>query len=335
MNRTLFLFVAFLILGAGVTALYLSKQDDKTSLLAAERSFAVKDTAGIYRIFIADRNGNQTNLERKNGYWLYDGKFRARPSAVNNVLDAVFRTEVKYKPPRAAVPEMVKNLATEGIKVELYDKKGNLIKAYYVGGATGDERGTYMMNADAEEPYVTQLAGWDGNLRFRYNLIGEDWRDRTVIAYEPEDIEAVSVEYPKNKNKSFRLERRGNDFSVLPFYDITAKIGKPVNKGTAEAYLVGFHSLVAEGFENKLPQRDSISRLIPFSIVTVKDKNGKASVFKFHPVFYEPGVDPKTGLTLPAQAVERYYADCNGRDFMMVQQRVFGKIFWSYDAFFE
>lgn len=335
MNRTLFLFVAFLILGAGVVAWYLSRQDDKTSLLAAERSFAVKDTAGIYRIFIADRKGGQTNLERKNGYWLFDGKYKARPTAVNNLLDAISRTEVKYKPPRAAVPAMVKSLATEGLKVELYDKRGDLIKSFYVGGATSDERGTYMMNADAEEPYVTQLAGWEGNLRFRYNLVGEDWRDRTVIAFEPEDIAAVSVEYPKQRDKSFRLQREGNGFSVLPFYEINAQSGRPVSKGTAEAYLVGFKSLVAEGFENKLPQRDSISRLIPFSVITVKDKTGKESTVRFYPVFYEDGIDPKTGQQLPAPAVERYYADCNGQDFMMVQHRVFGKVFWAYDAFFE
>lgn len=335
MNRTLLLFVAFLILGAGVTAWFLYSQDDKTSLLAAERSFAVKDTASIHRIFIADRLGRQTNLERKDGYWLYNGQFKARATAVSNVLDAISRIEVRFKPARAAVPEMVKNLATEGLKVELYDKRGKLIKSYYIGGATADERGTFMMNADANEPYVTQIAGWDGNLRFRYNLTGDDWRDRTVFAYRPEDIMSVSVDYPKQKNKSFRLERNGNDFSVSPFYEISTKIAKPVNKGTAEAYLEGFKSMVAEGFENNLPAKDSISRLLPFSVVTVKDTKGNAATVKFYPVFYEPVIDSKTGKALPAPEIERYYADINGQDFMLVQQRVFGKIFWAYEAFFE
>ncbi|MCB9291126.1 MAG: hypothetical protein H6560_27725 [Lewinellaceae bacterium] len=49
---------------------------------------------------------------------------------------------------------MVESLATEGMKVELYDKDGGLLKAYYVGGSTSDERGTYMIMEGAEQPYV-------------------------------------------------------------------------------------------------------------------------------------------------------------------------------------
>ena len=64
---------------------------------------------------------------------------------------------------------MVKSLASEGIKVELYDRKGEKIKAYYVGGATPDERGTYMIMENAEEPYVAHIPSWEGNLRFRFN----------------------------------------------------------------------------------------------------------------------------------------------------------------------
>ena len=97
---------------------------------------------------------------------------------------------------------MVSNLATEGIKVEIYDRQDELIKTYYVGGAPPDERGTYMMLEGFEQPYVAHIPGWDGNLRFRYNLVGDEWRSRILFPGELEEIESVSIAYPRQRSKS-------------------------------------------------------------------------------------------------------------------------------------
>ncbi len=333
MKRTIILLLAFLSLG-GITTWYLrTQQDDKTTLAGADRRFAVENADDIYKIFIADRKGVTTMLERQENEWRYNGKYKARPNAMDNLLDAITRVQVKYKPPQAAVKNMVIDLATNGLKVELYHKNGNLLKAYYVGGSTPDERGTYMIMDGAEQPYVAYIPGWEGNLRFRYNLVGEDWRDKTIFNFDQDDIQSVSVEYPKQKNKSFRLERIGSEFDVKPFYDVTPVINRPLNPGKVEAYLEGFKSLGAEAFENQNPRRDSILQLVPFSIISLTDKAGNEIVVKLYPIF--PKVNPGATQLPGADAVERYFLDWNSEDFMLIQHRVFSKILWGYEFFFE
>ena len=338
MNRTLLLLIIVLILGAGTAWLFFQKGEDPSSTLVGwDRDFKVENTDEIHKIFLADRNGGTVTLDRKDGYWMYNNKYRARPNAVENLLDAISRIEMKYKPPRAAIEPMIKSLATEGIKVEVYGKTDNLLKSYYVGGSTPDERGTYMIMDKAEEPYVVSIPSWEGNVRFRYNLQGANWRDKTVFAFEIEDIQSVSIEYPKQKNRSFFLEKRNEDYEVRPFYDITPTISRPYKKGSAQQFLYGFEKLIAEGIENKNEVRDSITQMIPFSIITLTDSKGAETEVKLHPIHPKGFVDPKTGIAQEGQpAVDRYYADMvSSGDFMLVQDRLFNKILWGYDFFFE
>lgn len=334
MNKTLSLLVLFLLLG-GMTFWYLSRgEDERTTLAGWDRDFKVEDTERIHKIFLADRQGGRVTLERRGGYWLYNGKWKARPNAMENLLDAVGRLEMQFKPPQAMVDGMIRDLAANGIKVELYDRQGALIKAYYVGGATADERGTYIIREEAEQPYVAHIPGWSGNLRFRYNLRGDDWRDKSIFDYDPDEIREVTVEYPKQKNKSFRVEKTGDSYRVRPFYDITPASETAPARGLVEAFLTGFESLGAEAFENQNPRRDSIRQLVPFSIITVTDIEGATREVRLFPIF--PKRTPFASPPLEgADVVERYFADISNGDFMLAQHRVVKKILWAYPFFFE
>lgn len=336
MKRTIILLSVFAILGS-VTAWYLLQTgDDKTTLAGADRRFAVKEREQIRKIFLADRTGERVTLERKGDHWIYNDQYRARPSAVNNLLEAITQVEIKFKPPVAAVETMIKSLATEGIKVEVYGAGDELLRSYYVGGATPDETGTFMLMAEAEQPYVTYLPGWSGNLRFRYNLRGNEWRDRTVFSAEPESIQSVVVEYPKQRNKSFRLEKRDGGYQVEPYYDITPRINRPLRPGSVEAFLEGFESIGAEAFQNTIEERDSIANLIPFSIIRLTRADGEETEVRLHPIVKKGNIDPKTGQEVGSGVIERYYADVvSSGDFMLVQHRVFQEILWAYDFFYQ
>lgn len=325
---------AFLLLGAATWYTRSQGADAATARLNAERTFAVTKVDQIGKIFMAHRNGSTVTLERQGQRWRYNGQFWARPNAMDNLLDAIRRIEMKYKPAQAAVPQMVRDLASNGIKVEIYDRNERLLRAYYVGGATPDERGTYLINEGFEQPYVAHLPGWEGNLRFRYSLQGEEWRDKTVFQVDPGAIAKVEIAYPKQKNLSFRLQRQAGAFVVEPFYDITPqRPGDPV-AARVNAYLQGFTQLQAEGFENTNPSRDSIRQLTPFCIITVQDQQGDSHQARLFPIVQGPMEDPKTGQLLGRQTVERYFLDLDNRDFFLVQDRVFRRVLRPYDYFF-
>lgn len=331
MKRTLILVALFLALGAGAWyAIDYRKNKRQGSSVSWDMDFAVKNPDDIGKIFLADRKGNTATLERKEDHWIYNGRDRARPTAVNLLLETMQKVNVWYIPPQAAEPTMIKTLAADGIKVEIYSKEGKIMKTYYVGGVTNDEKGTYFMMDGAEQPYVMHVPSFVGQVRLHYALGDDYWRDRAVFHEKPEQIQMVSVEYPQQKSASFKLEKTGSsEYVVKPFYSTTKSLRQEMRKGAPEAYLVNFENKGAEAFETLNRDRDSIRALVPFAVVTVKSGDSTEKTTKFWPQAVL--TDRKTGNNY----VERFYAETPEGYFLLVQQRVFGPIFRGYDSFYE
>ncbi len=329
MKKNYWLVAIFVLLGGATAWYYLSGKKDAKSTLGWDRIFKVEE-ANIQKIFIAKRTGETTTLEREGDHWMVNKQSRSSKNAMENVLEAITQMELQSVPPAGATNAVVKELATRGIKVEVYGKNDKKLKAYYIGGVTADARGTYALQDGSEQPMVVQIPQMSGQIRTRFDLTGDDWRDRNVFLYKPEEIEAVSIEYPQQRNKSFKLKRSGNNWDIQPFYDNVPPIGRSVSTGRVEGFLVGFDGLMAEAFENQFVQKDSVRQQIPFAVVSVTEKNGKERKAAFYPTFRK---DKNTGEQRSV-VVERYFTDTNSGDWMLTQHRVFEKIFWPYDAFF-
>ena len=332
-NKNLLLLALALLLG-GVTFWYVQYKRN-TNLNGYDFEFAVKDTANIHKIFLADRKGKRITLTREStSEWKVNGTYKARKDALDNLLTTIARVELMYRLPRNAVEHVVKDIASEGRKVEIYDKNNRLLKAYYVGGSDADGYGTHMMLDGSNEPYVTHIPSFVGNLRVRYFTEILDWRDRYLFTLAPDDIQSVSVDYPLQKAKSFKLERKGRDFDIKPFYDITPKINRPMTKGLVESYLIGYKKLGIEGFENGLPQTDSVKAALPFAIVNVKTIKGEDRTLRFHPIVPTGNGGAVLVSFNGKTVVERYYLEDSNGDLDLVQHLLFEKIFWAYESFF-
>ena len=332
MKKNYLLLLIFLLLGGG-TAWYLLSKDDKkeSTTLGWDRKFAVENIEGVHKVFIAKRSGETTTLTRNGDHWLVDEKHKASPNAVANVLEVLSDVTLKHVPPQAALVNIVKELAARGIKVEVYDKKGEKLRAFYIGGVTADARGTYFIMENSEQPMAVEIPQMEGQLRTRFDFTGAYWRDRAIIDYQPEEIVAVSIEYPKQRNKSFKLKRHENGFQVEPFYENVRPIKRIVQNGLVEGFLVGFEKLMAESFDQEYAFKDSVKATIPFSIVTIKETSGNEKKATFYP-YYK--LDAQTGVRY-TDVVERYFTDVNEQDWLLTQHLVFKDIFWSYESFFE
>ena len=331
-KRSLILLGLLVILG-GFTVYSLTQNSGRGSTLSLEeRNFAVEDTAAIYKIFMADRFNHQTTLQRQGEGWIHNGKHTVNLNAMDNLMDAIKRVKMQFKPPNASIKNLIKSLATEGIKVEIYDRQDQLIKAYYVGGSTPDERGTYMMIDGAEQPYVASIPGFTGNIRFRYNLLGDDWRDKAVFKVPIDQIQSVSINYPLQRGESFKLSKEGTAYQVKPFYALTQPTTAQPNQSKIETFLYNFERILAESFINEHPKKDSILQQIPFCEIQVTTTAGDSTAVALHPRYFQT---MPSGPEASQRIVERYYANVNEEDFMLVQNEVFKKIFWGYAFFFE
>ncbi|MDZ7881225.1 MAG: hypothetical protein U5L45_26420 [Saprospiraceae bacterium] len=337
MKKTNLILVALLaILGSASAWYYAVKSNGSdTSLEGYDFNFGVKDTANIGKILIADRQGKTATLTRiAQNEWQINGKFKAMPNPVDNLLDVIARIELMYRLPRNAVAGVVQDMATISRLVQIYDKKGKMMRSYYIGGVDMDGRGTYLMMEGANEPYATHIPNFEGSPAIRYFTEEMDWRDRMVFTKSVEDIEEVSIDYPLQKGQSFRVKRAGSEFAVEPLHAVTPRSPSPVNQGLVEAFLIQFKKLGAEGFENTFEKKDSVQAVTPFAVVALTDKKGHTKTLRFHPII-KKDLEGKLVRNSNGEAlIERYFAESSEGDFLLVQHLVFEKIFWAYSAFF-
>jgi Domain of unknown function (DUF4340) len=329
MKKTLILALLFVLLGGGAWYVISQKNAPKSTTVKPEMDFSVPNTDEIGKIFIANRKLKTATLERKGDEWIYNGTWKARPDAINTLLQTIRYVTVRQTTPLAAEDHMVKTVATDGIKVEIYDRKGQKMKCYYIGGVTNDERGTYAILEGHESPFAVHLPGFVGQIRVRYMVGDDNWRDRTVFAEKAEQIQSVSVEYPSRRSDSFRLEKtKDGTYEVAPLFSTTAKKSSRMRKGFAEAYLVQFEKLSAEAFENNNPERDSVSNLVPFAIVTLKNETNTEQKVRFWPLEIKRTPDTDQAY------IERYFAE-KAEDFYLVHYLAYGGMFKTYSFFFE
>jgi hypothetical protein len=333
MNKTILYTIIFIVLAVAV-GLFIKSRTTNT-FGGSENDFAIKDTNKIYRIFIGDRDENTAELTKQpDGTWQINGKYKARQDAIDLLLETANKIDVLYILPDAAKQNVYKELQEQGRLVRFYDKNGKKLKGYQVGDRAIDQQGTHVMMEGSEQPYVVHIPIWAGHLTPRYMIPEKDWRDRSVFEIPYDKIEMVSVEYPSQRIHSFILTQKSGDFSIAPFYETTTKINTPINKAAAQQYVTKFKKLVAEAIKNDIPRQLVEKKdILPFSIVTIKTKDGAEKVVKFYPIPNDSSGDTGISPVLPNGIPERYFATSND-EIYMVQHLVFMEVFSSYSSFF-
>ncbi|MCC6837675.1 MAG: hypothetical protein IT234_03950 [Bacteroidia bacterium] len=295
------------------------------------RDFAVADTASITKIFLADKEGKSVTLEREiGGPWKVNGKYNARPDAIQVLMETIKRVDVKEPVGKAAQDNVVKRLAAKAVRCEIF-QNGQLTKAYYVGTETQDQTGTYMILIDLEtmktsaKPFVTYIPGFEGYLTTRYFTNERDWRDRTVFQYVPTDIKSVKLEVPDKPEMGYELIINGNNDYVVKMQ--TGKALNGIDSMAVKQYLSYFQQINFESLDLAMTQKEIDSTLLskPINILTVTNQKGEVNSVKFFlrkPSKESYDVDGKLNVFDP----ERMNALLDGKDLAMVQYYVFGKL---------
>ncbi len=172
-NRVIIIVVIIL---AAVAAVLLM-QNRKGTLKYEMGEFAIADTASVTKIFMADMRGNQVLLTKaKPGHWLLNDNVKAGNESVDLLLKTMANIAVKAPVPKKSYNSVIKRLATNSIKVEIFQNKyridlfnsirlfphEKLTKVYYVGNPTPDNMGTFMLLEGSEVPFVVYEPGFRG-----------------------------------------------------------------------------------------------------------------------------------------------------------------------------
>ena len=125
---------------------FFTSSDDSLSSKEA-RNFALKGDSEINKIFLANKTGAKVILTKEGEIWRVNGQYVARNFRIQALLKTAREIQVKQRVPKAQQERILKNLATNNIKVEFYTND-ELIKSYFIGSADGTTTGTYMLLID-------------------------------------------------------------------------------------------------------------------------------------------------------------------------------------------
>lgn len=310
-----------------VVVLFLFRNYQKGTIRQELKDFAVKDTASITKIFLADKKGNKIKLTKKApGQWMVNDKFTARKDAISTLLFTIHSIEVDAPVSKAAYNNVLKEMATTGTKVEIYSAN-NLSKTYYVGGTTPDYLGTYMMLDNSSTPFSMHIPGFEGFLTTRYFTEEHLWRSTGVFNYTPNEIKTVKVEYPQKPELSFQINSIGNNqFSLLALNSNTSI--QNFDTMAVKEYLLNFKNINYEGIEVKMRKelKDSIRSLDPLHIISVTDNSGKVNSIKTYPKKPQEGETDEQGKPLVYDR-DRMYGQLNNEEHLvLIQYFVFDKV---------
>ncbi len=332
MNRNTITLLIALALG-GLTFWLIHRQGSGT-IPPALRDFAVTDTASITKIFLADKAQKQVTLTKESdGRWKVDGKYYARPDAIQILLVTIHDVSVREPVSNKAKDNVIKALATGGTKCEIYagDK---LIKQYYVGQETQDMMGTYMLLSDisdpddivnSSEPFIMEIKGFNGYLTTRYFTKETEWRDRNVFRYFVPNIRSIKIEHKGQPEQSFVVTQSSSEKG----FGLQNLSGQPLPFDTVavKQFISYFGNIGFENFVTDLPkpEMDSILHSTPEHIITITDDANRKNEIKMF-LKKGDGTEDTTGNVQPYD-VDRMYAQINnGQDFVIVQYYVFGKL---------
>ncbi|MCB2206875.1 MAG: DUF4340 domain-containing protein [Bacteroidetes bacterium] len=341
-NRIIILFISLI-----VAIIVISLVSNRYSTLKEkETDFAVEDTASVTQIFIADKKDNSVLLKKEGAQWTINEQFVANNKVVEFLLSTMKRLKVKSPVPLSVRNGVVSRLASNGIKVEVYQKvyRINLFdkykffkhekrtKVFYVGDATQDNMGTYMLIEDAENPYIVFIPGFRGFLYSRFSPKPDDWKSHVVFNKKLADIKSVSLQFFEEPENSFKVEvedARGNykitalqSGEVLESYDTLRLLN----------FLTSFRDLRYETRMNNLmtPMKlDSIVNSTPVYELTLVDRfddTTKVPMFKKHSM--PESIANAYEMLVPIDH-DRFYALINGgNDFVLMQYYVFDRVLY-------
>jgi hypothetical protein len=300
-----------------------------------EEAFAIDDTSAIGKIFIADMKGKSVVLQRSKDTWIVNNKYEVRNDIIKTLISTLKRVKVSYPVPHSAEKTVVTNLASNNKKVEIYDRNGELMKSYLVGGGTLDSRGTYMLMDGAKNTFVTAIPGFQGVLDTRYVTDEQVIRSTAIFRFRINEISSVSVKYADQPDSSFTITVLGPDSFALQNGSGLKANSKILNHERLQNYLRLFESINCEGYQNDLPKKDTILQTIPFCTVTANNRAGK----KHEVVCYRMPAN-STSEEFDAKGnklkydVDRYFASINGgSDFVIVQNFHFGRLLKGFNYF--
>ena len=294
----------------------------KNSDSSLSYDFAISDTASISKIFIADMKGNSISLDKTENNWEINNRYKVRNNSMEIILQTIKSISVQRPVSESRYNKVIKDLATNGVKIEIYqNREEKPTKTYTIGNNTADHSGTYMILKNQEHPYIMHIIGFNGILGPRYGLQGQEvsatiWRDRNIFKLKAEEIKSLQLINEKGMDSSFTIKNEKGNLTLFDFQQIEIKS----QKETLLSYLNLFQDINCESLKDESVMEKLVDEKKLYTFI-IRHQNRMDSLS-----IYQMRDKEKPKTEAEKYTVERMYATLNSGDIMLIQNYVFNKL---------
>ena len=319
-QKNLYGLIAIVLLGLIVSVVWLA--NSKTTTI--KQNYHIENVDSIVKITLKDKLGRNIVLVRKqDSLWVVNKDYECNQSTMQGFLETFANMRIREDVPKAAVNNIVKSLASNGVEVSIYTedylidfwfihlfKRIHLDRTFFVGYETQDRLGTYMLKKGDKVPRIVHIPEFRGYLSSRFNTDPDAWKSHNIFRYKQSEIQQLTIDIPNQKSQSFSLKNNGKGFDFLDFN------GQRINNfDTAKvvALLSSFVNMNYESVANNInkAQKDTIFTHTPLYVITINDKKGKKETMT---IYLKPGEDeveiedPRQGFFVAMSDINRCYA---------------------------
>jgi len=282
------------------------------------------ETKNIDKIIMSDKAGNIITLVREKEKWTINNKYPVWERQIEYTLDVMKDIKIKSSVSEQKTKFVLQNIATTGVKVEIFEGKQK-IKSYYIGGNTSDHHGTYMIMESAENPYVLHIPDrHPGILNPKYGIEGiyvneTVWREPITININPKEIIEVKVIDFINEEQSYTINVENKTL-------IDSKNKKILIDNRKYNEFASFFSNLQCGIYRSDLNPDDF---ILIKKIYITNNNQTDSL-----IIYDVSKIQKTQKEY-SSTVENLYAKWNNSDMVIIQKNIFNKVLITLDEIKE
>ena len=210
-------------------------------------------------------------------------------------------------------------------KVKLFPRE-KCTKVFYVGDATMDSNGTFMLKEGADQPYIVNIPGFRGYISTRFAANPDEWRDHVIFQESLADIQSLTMEFGGEPMRGFRVDNVGKHQYKLTRLGDNQEI--PFDTLKVINLLSSFSDLrYEELLTNKTAQErmDSIRQSPYLHKITLENKQGEVQSMKAYNKKVQSVFDIPESEWIDDE--DRMYAFVNDdKDLVLIQYYIFDKI---------
>ena len=290
--------------------------------------FSISDTSKVDKVVITDAFSNKITLKKNGKIWTDANGGCIAQQNMQFILEAFKNIEFKGYLPEKSVQKFTTIMTAQNIKVEIFTN-GEWNKTWYIGPASQDHYGQIMLletadHGKAKQPVIMKLKDVRGIIDPRFFADKRKWACTKIFELKQSQIASVEVQNLEKPQRSFKID---NMTSTPKVYSGGKELERP-DTMMIFRYLQNFKKIHYNlaNYELNKKQVDSVKQSKPFSILTLKEKNGSVTKLRMFKMKSKAPQQTDFAEVMTADDMDNFWCEINGQDLVKCQYFVFNSI---------